>query len=237
MQHMLKHIILPCVFTSKRRVALFYMVFALHLNVAWKWGTLTVSMFFVFFLNFRACVFIVFPNRNSCAVNFPWYFPYGFKILFLFRHLCSWRVFLCGNLWYDQWYCKWSLTVRMHVASFVHSNGSSLFTIIHWPWSMNQGLPVLIRVTPINQYQVSVNYFCYHHWTIIKINQVIDQPEIIQCLILQLPAFNTSCHMPWCQRDHLQRSNSRCAVIGEPGSPRVYIYIYTYTCMYIVQHT
>ena len=26
----------------------------------------------------------------------------------------------------------------MHVASFVHSNGSSLFTIIHWPWCMNQ---------------------------------------------------------------------------------------------------
>ena len=89
----------------------------------------------------------------------------------------------------------------MHVASFVHSNGSSLFTIIHWPWSMNQGLPVLIRVIPINQYQVSVNYFCYHHWTIIKFNQVIDQPEIIQCLILQLPAFNTSCHMPWCHFD------------------------------------
>ena len=27
------------------------------------------------------------------------------------------------------------------------------------------------------------------------------------------------------QRDHLQRSNNRCAVIGEPGSPRVYLYI------------
>ena len=89
----------------------------------------------------------------------------------------------------------------MHVASFVHSNGSSLFTIIHWPWSMKQRLLVLIQVIPINHHQVSVNYFCYHHWTIIKINQVIDQPEITQCLILQLPAFNTSCHMPWCHFD------------------------------------
>ena len=89
----------------------------------------------------------------------------------------------------------------MHVASFVHSNGSSLFTIIHWPWSMNQRLLVLIQVIPINHHQVSVNYFCFHHWTIIKINQVIDEPEIIQCLILQLPAFNTSCHMPWCHFD------------------------------------
>ena len=37
------------------------------------------------------------------------------------------------------------------------------------------------------------------------------------------------------QRDHLQRSNKRCAVIGEPGSPRVYIYIYmcVYMCIYI----
>ena len=178
----------------------------------------------------------------------------------------------------------------MHVASFVHSNGSSLFTIIHWPWSMNQRLPVLIQVISINHHQVSVNYFCYHHWTIIKINQVIDEPEIIQCLILQLPAFNTSCHMPWChfdgkistndntalsrsmiqrdhlqrsinnviniprkimhptpphppphpalsrsmiQRDHLQRGNNRCAVIGEPGSPRVYIYMYTYIHIWI----
>ena len=90
MQHMLKHLILPCVFTSKIQVALFYMVFALHLNVAWKWGTLTVSMFFVF-LSFVHVFSIYVPNRNSCVVNFPWYFPYGFKILFLFRHLCSWR--------------------------------------------------------------------------------------------------------------------------------------------------
>ena len=92
MQHMLKHLILPCVFTSKIKVALFYMVYALHLNVAWKWGTLTVSMFFVF-LSFVHVFSLYFPNRNSCVVNFPWYFPFGFKILFLFRHLCSWRGF------------------------------------------------------------------------------------------------------------------------------------------------
>ena len=155
----------------------------------------------VFFYLSCMCFHCIFPIETHVWLIFPWYFPYGFKILFLFRHLCSWRGFFCGNLWYDQWYCYWSLTVRMHVASFVHSNGSSLFTIIHWPWSMNQRLPVLIQVISINHHQVSVNYFCYHHWTIIKINQVIDEPEIIQCLILQLPAFNTSCHMPRCHFD------------------------------------
>ena len=56
MQHMLKHLILPCVFTSKIKVALFYMIFALHLNVAWKWGTLTVSMFFCVFLNLSCMI-------------------------------------------------------------------------------------------------------------------------------------------------------------------------------------
>ena len=60
MQHMLKHLILPCVFTSKIKVALFYMVFALHLNVAWKWGTLTVSMFVCFFLSCM-CFHCIFP--------------------------------------------------------------------------------------------------------------------------------------------------------------------------------
>ena len=88
LQHMLKHLILPCVFTSKIKVALFYMVFAVHLNVAWKWGTLTVSMFV--FLSFVDVFSLNFPNRNTCVVKFPWYFPYGFKISFLFRHLCSW---------------------------------------------------------------------------------------------------------------------------------------------------
>ena len=45
------------------------------------------------FFSFVHVCSLYFPNRNSCVVNFPWYFPYGFKILFLFRHLCSWRGF------------------------------------------------------------------------------------------------------------------------------------------------
>ena len=74
MQHMLKHLILPCVFTSKIKVALFYMVFALHLNVAWTWGTLTVSMFFVLLI-FRACVFIVFSQSKLLCGEFSMVFP------------------------------------------------------------------------------------------------------------------------------------------------------------------
>ena len=164
---------------------------------------------------------------------------------------------------------------------------------------MNQRLLFLIQVIPINHHQVSVNYFCYHHWTIIKINQVIDEPEIIQCLIYSSSLHSippVTCHgatsmgkiprtiihptpphptpppTPPCrgawynviicsgtqqrdqhsmndntplppphpalsrsmiQRDHLQQSNTRCAVIGEPGSPRVYIYIYLCVCQNI----
>ena len=33
------------------------------------------------FLSFVHVFSLYFPNRNSCVVNFPWYFPYGFKIL------------------------------------------------------------------------------------------------------------------------------------------------------------
>ena len=36
------------------------------------------------------------------------------------------------------------------------------------------------------------------------------------------------------QRDHLQRSKNRCAVIGEPGSPRVCMYIYIYIYIYMI---
>ena len=51
------------------------------------------SQHFFVFLSFVHVFSLYFPNRNSCVVNFSWYFPYGFKILFLFWHLCSWRCF------------------------------------------------------------------------------------------------------------------------------------------------
>ena len=68
LQHMLKHLILPCVFTSKIKVALFYMVFAVHLNVAWKWGTLTVSML-SFYLSWM-CFHCIFPIETHVWWNF-----------------------------------------------------------------------------------------------------------------------------------------------------------------------
>ena len=46
------------------------------------------------FFFFRACVFIVFSQSKLMCGEISMVFPIWFKILFLFRHLCSWRFFV-----------------------------------------------------------------------------------------------------------------------------------------------
>ena len=168
------------------------------------------------FLSFVHVFSLYFPNRNSCVVNFPWYFPYGFKILFLFRHLCSWRGFFV--VIYD----INNDIVNDHLQRSINNVINIPRTIIHPTQPHPPPHPALSRsMIQRDHLQRSIN-------------NVINIPRTIIHPTRPHPPPHPALLRSMIQRDHLQRSKKRCAVIGEPGSPRVYIHIHT---LYIIAYT